>query len=284
MYAGETPLKAKFPRRGGHEGSGQVVASGGGLRAWYLLGKRVACIMQGDAGMWGQYVCVPAALCFVLPDDVTYEEGCSSFVNPLTALSFVQICQQRGEKSMVHTAALSALGKMLLRLCLREGIELVCVVHKTEQMNELTRLGARHVLLSTDKEFVTRLRAITTQLDCRLGFDAVAGELAGQVLAAMPNKSQVYVYGGLSNENVRGVGVVDLIFFDKHLSGFWLSPYLNKLGIRDRLSLLRRGQQLIKTDLRTTYGATYTLKDVHLALFVLLNGMATGKIVVAPNS
>jgi NADPH:quinone reductase-like Zn-dependent oxidoreductase len=275
---------AKWPRRCGFEGSGMVVASGGGPMAWYLVGKRVACVMRGDAGMWGQYVCVPAEFCMILPDNVSYEEGCSSFVNPLTVLSFVDICEERKLKSMVHTAALSALGKMLLSVCQRKGIELICIVRRAEQAQELTQLGARHVLVSTDKDFVSRLRSVSLELNCRIAFDAVGGELTGQLISALPPKSEVLVYGGLALESIRGVTESDLIFSGKRLSGFWLTSYLAAAGLRRAIKMRNTVRSLLKTDLKTTYRATYALKDVPLAISDYVNGMSSGKVAIAPQT
>jgi NADPH:quinone reductase-like Zn-dependent oxidoreductase len=54
------------------EGSGVVVANGGGILGWRLVGSRVATATQGH---WAEYVCVPATNCIVLPDDVSFETG-----------------------------------------------------------------------------------------------------------------------------------------------------------------------------------------------------------------
>ena len=42
-------------------------------------------------------------------------------------------------------------------------------------------------------------------------FDAVAGELTGKIMKAMPNKSKAYVYGALSMAPCQ-IGADDLIF------------------------------------------------------------------------
>jgi NADPH2:quinone reductase len=70
---------------------------------------------------------------------------CSAFVNPLTALAFIDIAQSTGQKSIVHTAAASALGKMLVRLAVAEHINVICVVRREEQVEELKQLGATDV-------------------------------------------------------------------------------------------------------------------------------------------
>lgn len=46
-------------------------------------------------------------------------------------------------KAVIHTAAASALGKMLLALCKRQGIPILCVVRRQEQADTLRELVRR---------------------------------------------------------------------------------------------------------------------------------------------
>ena len=57
FISGRYPTGKKLPCTPGFEGSGVVVASGGGFRAWMLRGKRVACFAKenGD-GTWAEYM------------------------------------------------------------------------------------------------------------------------------------------------------------------------------------------------------------------------------------
>jgi len=65
----------------GGEGSGTVVAVGPGPMGRYFLGKRVACLSQGEgSGMWAEYV-VTSAKGGALPlaKSVSLEQGRRSF-------------------------------------------------------------------------------------------------------------------------------------------------------------------------------------------------------------
>jgi len=56
----------------GNEGSGTVVAYGGGLYGWSLMGKRVACTRpRGGNGCWAEYMITDAKMCLALPDTVS---------------------------------------------------------------------------------------------------------------------------------------------------------------------------------------------------------------------
>ena len=98
----------------GNEGAGTVVAAGSSPAAQALLGKTVG--IAGGA-MYSQYRVVDAAACLVLPEGATAKDGASSFVNPLTALGMLETMRREGHSALVHTAAASNLGQMLVKLC-----------------------------------------------------------------------------------------------------------------------------------------------------------------------
>src|SRR5262249_61345930 len=88
---------------------------------------------------------VPVAACMALPDGTPAASGASAFVNPLTALGMVETMRLEGHRALVHTAAASSLGQMLIRLCAKDGIGLVNIVRKPDQVALLRSLGAAHV-------------------------------------------------------------------------------------------------------------------------------------------
>ena len=86
----------------GNEGAGTVVAAGEGDYAQSLVGKVVA-VMGG--GMYGEYRAVDAIMALPLHEGNTAKEGASCFVNPLTALSFLETMRLEDHTAIVHTAA-----------------------------------------------------------------------------------------------------------------------------------------------------------------------------------
>ena len=87
--------------------------------------------------------------------DATAADGASCFVNPLTALGMVETMKREGHKALVHTAAASNLGQMLLRICQHDGVPLVNIVRKPEQVALLRGLGATHVCDVSSPTFAT---------------------------------------------------------------------------------------------------------------------------------
>ena len=79
-------------------------------------------------------------------DDETHPvEAASSFVNPLTVLAFIETMKLEKHSAMVHTAAASNLGQMLVKVCKDDDIPLVNIVRKAEHVDLLKKLGAEYV-------------------------------------------------------------------------------------------------------------------------------------------
>ena len=136
--------------------------------------------------MWADYRVADAAAVVELPDDVSIAEGAALFINPLTALSMVETMRAEGHNALVHTAAASNLGQMLMRICAADGIGLVNIVRRAEQAQVLRDLGAVHVVDSSQSDFAERLTRAIREAGATLAFDAIGGgSLTGDILAAM---------------------------------------------------------------------------------------------------
>lgn len=248
----------------GNEGAGTVVAAGSSPAAQALVGKTVSL---AGGSMYSQYRCVPAALCLELPDGTPASEGASSYVNPLTALGMVETMRLEGHTALVHTAAASNLGQMLNRLCIADGVPLVNVVRRPEQVELLTSAGATFVCNSSSPEFAAELREAVGSAGATLGFDAVGGgTLAGRILTAMEaaasasatgysrygssRHKQVYIYGGLD----RSPTVLERSYGMAWGVGGWLLPlFLERVGPEESARLRRR----VAAELSTTFASSY---------------------------
>src|SRR5579884_392516 len=192
----------------GNEGAGTVVAAG--PEAEGMVGRRVATF---GGSMWADYRLADAGAVIELPDDVSTAEGAALFINPLTALSMVETMRAEGHAALVHTAAASNLGQMLVRICAADGIGLVNILRRAEQAELLRDVGAVHVVDSSQPDFAERLTEAVRETGATLAFDAIGGgSLAGDILTAMERaqpplttyslygttvRKQVYIYGSL---------------------------------------------------------------------------------------
>ena len=264
-------MKAMTPRldqsmKVGNEGGG--VIEDAGADAKQLIGKTVG--VAGGA-MYSQYRCVPASSCLVMDDSTTSVEAASSFVNPLTVLGFIETMKIENHTAILHTAAASNLGQMLVKVCKDDSVPLVNIVRKSEQVDLLKNLGAEHVCNTSEPDFMDSLVNALVATGATLGFDATGGgnegKLAGQILSAMEiaaNKTakeysrygsdtfkQVYIYGGLDQSPTilnRSFGM------QWALGGWLLTPMIGKIGM-DRFQQMR---ERVAKEIKTTFASHYT--------------------------
>lgn len=255
----------------GNEGAGTVVEAGSGAEA--LIGKTVA--MAGGA-MFAQYRKIRQDDVVPLPDGVGAAAGAAMFVNPLTALAFVETMKMEGHKAIVHTAAASNLGQMLQKICLADGVPLVNIVRSAEQARILRSIGATHVLDSTDSDFPAKLEDAIARTGATLAFDALGGgPLAGEILAAMERAvnreatefsrygssiyKQLYVYGAL--ETMPIVINRTAIGFEWGVNGFLLGSFFQRAGAAVVAAMRQRARDEITTLFASHYTATIGLRD-----------------------
>jgi len=264
-------MKAMTPRldqsmKVGNEGGGVIEDAGTGAED--LIGKTVG--VAGGA-MYSQYRCVPASSCLVMDDSTTSVEAASSFVNPLTVLGFIETMKLENHTAILHTAAASNLGQMLVKVCKDDSVPLVNIVRKSEQVDLLKNLGAEHVCNTSEPDFMDSLVNALVATGATLGFDATGGgnegKLAGQILSAMEiaaNKTakeysrygsdtfkQVYIYGGLDQSPTilnRSFGM------QWALGGWLLTPMIGKIGM-DRFQQMR---ERVAKEIKTTFASHYT--------------------------
>lgn len=277
-------FKKPLPAVPGFEGSGTVEEAGRGFMARFLKGRRVACAAvdpRSSQGMWAEYVVTSAHSCMPLSDYVTLEQGAMMLVNPLTAWALVDIARRGRHRAIVQNAAASALGKMVVKLGRKFSIPVINVVRRSEQVNALHAVGAKHVLNSSDNGFDSDLRKLCQDLGATISFDAVSGELSGRVLRAQPDGSELIVYGALSLE-ANQVDPTSLIFENKRVKGFWLSEWLRHRSVLGQLKLGRQVQSLLADDLKTEVHARLPLEKVVSALEQYAANMTLGKVLLVP--
>ena len=254
----------------GNEGAGVVIDAGDAARA--LIGKTVSIVA---GGMYAQYRVVRAADCMVLPEGATPAQGASAFVNPMTALSMIETMRREGHTALVHTAAASNLGQMLVRICLNDGIPLINIVRSPAQVELLRSLGATHVLDSTTPTFRADLTEALSTTGATLAFDAISGgPLAGQILSCMEVAAnrrakgysrygtsvhkQVYIYGRLDLRPTELDASAGLAW---SVGGWLLTTFLAKAGPEVMQRLRARVLAELTTTFASHYTATISLRD-----------------------
>ena len=273
----------------GNEGGGVVVEAGSSPEAQALMGKTVGIL---GGAMYAQYRAVKAADALAVHADATPKDAASCFVNPLTALAMVETMRMEGHTALVHTAAASNLGQMLVKICVKDGVDLVNIVRSVEQSALLKGIGAKHVVDSSAPSFMEDLIAALNTTGATIAFDAIGGgKLAGQLLTGMEvaavkkmagfsrygstTYKQVYIYGGLDTgptELNRAFGM------SWGLGGWLLTPFLMKIGPAETEKLRQRVANEVKTTFASHYTKTISLRQMlEPDVIAAYNKRATGE-------
>jgi NADPH:quinone reductase-like Zn-dependent oxidoreductase len=290
-------MRMMAPRQGhalpvGNEGAGVVVEAGSDPAAQGLMGKTVALL---GGAMYAQYRIAKAADVLKLHDDATARDGASCFVNPLTALGMVGTMRMEGHTALVHTAAASNLGQMLVKICLDDGVDLVNIVRSPAQANLLRGLGAQHVCDTSRPAFMEELISALTTTGATLAFDAIGGgDLASKILTGMEVAAnaraggasaanrygsttfkQLYIYGGLDT----GPTVLNRAYgMQWGIGGFLLTYFLQKAGPAETQRLRQRVADELKTTFASHYTAEISLTELlDPATLRAINKKATGE-------
>jgi NADPH:quinone reductase-like Zn-dependent oxidoreductase len=281
----------------GVEGAGVVVAAGADPAAQALIGRTVSVF---GGGMYAQHRTLPTAAVLPLAPGTDPADGAAAFANPMTALGMVETMRMEGHTALVHTAAASNLGQMLVRLCRADGVGLVNIVRSPAQAQVLRDLGAEHVADSSAADFPLVLAGAVTATGATLAFDAVGGgRLASKILSAMEQAQsakagdysrygssthkQVYLYGGLDpgpTKLARNYGMA------WGVGGWILTGFLAKAGPQRVQALRRRVVDELATTFQSRYGADVTLYEALRpeVIRAFARKSTGGKVLIRPNA
>ncbi|KIN72394.1 zinc-binding dehydrogenase [Sulfitobacter guttiformis] len=256
----------------GNEGAGTVVAVGEGDKAKALMGQRVACV-PGNA--YSQYCIADAGMCLPL-GDYSAEDGASGFVNPMTALGFAENAKMDGQNSILHTVGASNLGQMLTRICQEDGLGLVNIVRKEDQVELLQKLGSSHVVNSSADDFMHQLRTAIDDTDAFYGFDPIGGgKSVDNVFKAMEQVAVTKMteysrYGSNQQKRMFIYGRLDVgqtllspsYGFGWTLSGWLLFPFLQSVGAETVGKMRKRVLENLTTTFASHYKKRVTLEEM----------------------
>lgn len=255
----------------GNEGTGTVVDVAPDVAD--MLGRKVAFF--GGAA-YARYRTIAAQECLVVPADVPAAKRAALLVNPLTALAMVETMRMEGHSALVHSAAASSLGQMLVKICAADGVDLVNIVRGEHQVAILKDLGARYVVDSAAPDFNEQLGAAIAETRATIAFDAIGGgRMAHRLLRAMeaselrfsPSYSlygsdvlkQVYVYGSL---DLGETGIDRSYGYAWSISAFLITNFLKRASKEVRTALRSRIAREYDSTFATHFSRQIRLTDL----------------------
>ncbi|GAB3211475.1 zinc-dependent alcohol dehydrogenase family protein [Marinactinospora endophytica] len=197
--SGAYASRTRYPFVPGFEGVGEVVEVGEDAPR-ELLGRRV--LPLGTAGNWQEYKVAPARWCFAVPDDVTTEDACFAYVNPLSALLMVDEHAHAGVRVAAVNGATSAIGGQLRALLDARGIEVIGLTSGATGRRVPSPADWSAVVSTAVPGWGEEVRRLSGGAGVDVAFDCVGGEHAATLLGAIRPGGALVHYGLLSGRPI----------------------------------------------------------------------------------
>jgi NADPH:quinone reductase-like Zn-dependent oxidoreductase len=201
FYRGQYLEQATFPSRLGYEAAGVVEAVGEGVDAKWV-GKPAATIpnfLMTQYGTLGEEAVVPVGALAEYPANLTAEQAAAIWMQYLTAYgALVHYGQVKAGDFVSIPAASSSVGLAAIQIVRDAGGTAIAVTRTSAKWAELLELGAQHVIVSEEEDYVARVKEITGGRGVRLTFDPVAGPFVEKLADAAAPGGIIFQYGALS--------------------------------------------------------------------------------------
>jgi len=190
-----------LPSRIGYEVAGVVEAVGEGVDAAWI-GKPVATVpgfSQNRYGTLGEEAVVPVETLGEYPPNLTPQQAAAIWMQYLTAYGALVLVGgiQAGDFVSIPAAS-SSVGLAAIQIVRDHGATAIAVTRTAAKREELPSLGAHHVIVSDEEDYVARIKEITGNKGARITFDPVAGPGIEKLAQAASTNGHLIEYGALA--------------------------------------------------------------------------------------
>lgn len=171
IYRRTGAYPAEYPFIPGHEGAGQVIAVGPGVKD-FEEGDRVAYV--GALGGYSEARNIAADSVIHLPKGLSYEQGAVMMLKGLTAQYLLRrtFRVKKGHRVLVHAGA-GGVGQLLCQWASALGAKVIATVGSPEKAEIAQAAGAQHTILYRSENFSERVKEITKGRLCDVVYDGV---------------------------------------------------------------------------------------------------------------
>jgi NADPH:quinone reductase-like Zn-dependent oxidoreductase len=268
-------LQPKLPNSGaGSEATGVIDAVGEGVDI--PLHTRV---MFTTLGAWAEYVLIPAKTAVIVPDNISNEVACQSFVNPFTAWAMLYDSGLQAGDWLLLTAGGSTFGQLVIQIAKAKGIRTIATVRRPDQDEQLKNLGVDAIINTETEDLLTRVKEITEGKGVEACFEAVGGKIGGLALQTLKNGGKMLIYGLLSLENSY-FDNSSMIFKNLTVKGFWLTTWLAQVSNEVRQQMKQEVFALLGGQLTFRIDGRYALTEIKEAVIHAQKPGRKGKILI----
>ncbi|KAI9063529.1 NAD-P-binding protein [Trametes sanguinea] len=232
-------------------------------------------------GSFAEYVSVPWAKTYPLPDGVSTRTAAAGLTQGATALTFVTEAYnvQKGDIILVHTVA-GGLGLLFAQLIKRRGATVIGTTSTAEKAEIAKQNGADHVILYTQEDTVQRVLELTNGEGVHAIFDGVGKDTFESDFKMIRRKGTIVSVGNASGavppfpplklveKNVR--------LLRPTLGNYVYTPEEGRRYSTELFDLIAKGE--LKIRIHAEY--PFTAEGVQQAQKDLTGGKTVGKLIV----
>lgn len=245
-------------------------------------GERVIALC-GNGG-YAEYVAVPEALVFPIPDGVDDGTALALLVQGLTAWHLYRTCARVAPgESVVVIAAAGGVGSLAVQLGHQLGAGRVIAVASSEEKRALTlELGADAAVDAEPDGMTERLIEANGGRRVDAVFEMAGGAVFDACLDALAPFGRLVTYGIASREQ-NEIRSGALMRKSRAVVGFW---FMHCMGRRDMVEepLADLFGRAARGELRAVVGGTYPLSEAARAQTDLAARRTTGKLLLDPRA
>ena len=186
------------PLAAGYEGVGRVIAAPPTQKA--LIGQRILPL-RGE-GTWQTHLHADPALAIPVPDDIPDTTAARAYINPLAALSMLDLWPVAGRHVLLSGAGSSCADYLGLWALARGAASVTGLYRSASRVPRLHALGITPAAQSDTAAVLNAARRAD------LVFDALGGPVATVVLETLHPEATLIGYGLLTGQPLRPAGPV----------------------------------------------------------------------------
>ena len=272
-------IKPKLPARLGAECIGKVLKTGSSVNGF----KKGDIVLPLDRENWVQQKLVTSDNLILLPSNIDINQLSMLKVNPATAYLMLNkyVNLKKGDW-IIQDAANSGVGQSIIRLAKIKGIKTINIVRRKDLTQELKNIGA-DIVLQDSANLAEEVKDLTNGADIKLAIDAIGGDIILRLGNCLADEATILNYGLLSGKNIE-ISAYQTVFKRLILTGFWLSPWLQKMKREEIFEMYHYlAEQISKNNLYVPIEKTYPLDQIKAAVKHSATYNRSGKIIIMPN-
>jgi NADPH:quinone reductase-like Zn-dependent oxidoreductase len=274
----------------GIEGSGVIIQAGEGCDR-SLVGQNCTFVPKVFEEKTGSYcqLTIKHKDNVIPVGDLDLKQAAYLLGNPLTAYYLFEIfIRERNVKCVLQDVASSALGKMTISLCLKNGIKILNIVRKSENIKLLEEIGATLNFNSSDPNFNSSIFNAIKEHKPTLYLSYLGGRIPSVLFEKLPNDSSMVIVGNVTNTMMSGFSSLDFIFKEKKIETFAVGKHMQQISseklrfaINAIIESIKNGENNFVTSITKEF---YLFEQFEEALKKYNENQSEGKIIFKLNN